>query len=267
MAEKPICFVVSPIGPDRSDVRKRADMVLRYVIKPAAERVQLKAERADASSAPGDVTVQLLDDLMSARAVIADLTDLNPNVFYELAVAHSFRKPVVTIADKDTKLPFDIIAQRTIFFDYIDTQSIDEAVARIADGLTAAMQEPGKNSPIMRAAQWQPLRHGDATGRALAELSDQVSNLRTEIHRYEPRSTLLTIETADPWDLPPGLVNQLDRRAQDIVRHIRDVGIELTEARALTYLSHALNKVTGFDGVIRVLQRLLNIELVTRRQD
>jgi hypothetical protein len=202
---KPVCFVVSPIGKDGSDDRKRADMVLRFVIEPAAEKAGLKAQRADASNAPGDITVQLLDDLMSARAVIADLSGLNPNVFYELAVAHSFRKPVVTIADEGTSLPFDIVAQRTIFFDYLKVESIDAGVERIAKGLEAAMAEPGKNSPIARAAEWQPLRHGNSTERAIADLSNQMDSLRAEVR---------SVRESTPWDeprMPLGLLMEISK--------------------------------------------------------
>ena len=84
------CFVISPIGTSGTDGYKRAKNVLTYVISPAAEEVGLKAERADDLSQPGSVATQIIQQLISAKMVVADLTELNPNVFYELAVRDSF---------------------------------------------------------------------------------------------------------------------------------------------------------------------------------
>ncbi len=50
---KAICFVISPIGEDGSDIRKQADQVLEHVIKPAAEQSGFEAERADDISDAG----------------------------------------------------------------------------------------------------------------------------------------------------------------------------------------------------------------------
>jgi hypothetical protein len=241
---EPICFVVSPIGGDGSDARKRADMVLRYVIEPAAQKAGLKAERADASNAPGDITVQLLDDLMSARAVVADLSGLNPNVFYELAVAHSFRKPVVTIADEGTSLPFDVVAQRTIFFDYLKVESIDAAVDRIAKGLEVAMASPGKNSPIARVAEWQPLRHGNATERAIAELSDDMASLRAEVRQNASPETAAprsggTFDGPDPM-LSKSQIQALPPNAQEVATRLRKLGWRAVSDRGLIVLFQAL---------------------------
>src|SRR5205809_7289625 len=91
------CFVVSPIGQEGSDARKRSDNVFAHVLQPAANAYGYKAIRADKISTPGIITNQVIHELLEAPLVIADLTDHNANVYYELAIRHAIRKPLVEI--------------------------------------------------------------------------------------------------------------------------------------------------------------------------
>ena len=128
---KKTCFVISPIGIDGSDVRRRADQILRHVIVPAAEAAGFAAMRADQISEPGLITTQVIQHIVEDPLVIADLTGSNPNVFYELAIRHAIRKPLVQIIQKDEKIPFDVAGMRTIPVDHRDLDSVQEAKAEI----------------------------------------------------------------------------------------------------------------------------------------
>src|ERR1017187_5406430 len=77
------CFVVSPIGDDNSDVRERADELLDSIIEPAAVDNGLQVVRSDQIGIPGMITTQVISHIMKDRMLVADLTDQNPNVFYE----------------------------------------------------------------------------------------------------------------------------------------------------------------------------------------
>jgi len=107
-------FVIMQIGSKESLERRRADEVFTYVIKPALEARGLEARRADLDVSPGSITQKLLKDLVEAKLVIADLTGRNPNVYYELGIAHSFAKPLIAIADSVSGLPFDNKDERVI---------------------------------------------------------------------------------------------------------------------------------------------------------
>ena len=61
---------------------------------------------------------------MKSRLVIADLSFHNPNVFYELAVRHMLKKPVVQISRISDKVPFDISQMRTVLIDNTDIYSL-----------------------------------------------------------------------------------------------------------------------------------------------
>ncbi|MGH9952528.1 MAG: hypothetical protein ACRD5J_12940 [Nitrososphaeraceae archaeon] len=109
------CFVISPIGEEGSEVRKRADQVLNYVIRPITEeQYSYETARADDIPRPGMITSQIIERLLHDDLVIEDLTSANPNVTYELAVRHMTRKPVIQIKDSSDPLPFDISDARTI---------------------------------------------------------------------------------------------------------------------------------------------------------
>jgi hypothetical protein len=81
---KKSCFVVAPIGDEGTDTRQYSDRVLRHVIKKALEP-QYLVQRADDIESPGVISVQVVQRVLDANLVVADLTMHNANVFYELA--------------------------------------------------------------------------------------------------------------------------------------------------------------------------------------
>jgi hypothetical protein len=109
------CFVIAPIGEANSSTRKQSDQVLRHVIRPAVEPTY-RAVRADEIAEPGMITSQIMQRVIEDDLVIADLTDLNPNVLYELAVRHAILKPFVQIMANGQTIPFDVSGIRTVFF-------------------------------------------------------------------------------------------------------------------------------------------------------
>ncbi|GGN63428.1 hypothetical protein GCM10011349_47940 [Novosphingobium indicum] len=78
------CFYIAPIGDEGSEARKHSDLFLGSIVEPALEPFQLNVVRADAIDKPGVITRQIIEYIMKARLVVADLSFHNPNVFYEL---------------------------------------------------------------------------------------------------------------------------------------------------------------------------------------
>jgi hypothetical protein len=76
-------------------------------LKPTIEEVgDLEVSRSEALR--GDILNQIIFKLVSSDIVVADLTDSNPNVYWELGIRQSFKNGTVTIRDNNYKLPFDI---------------------------------------------------------------------------------------------------------------------------------------------------------------
>lgn len=177
------CFIISPIGEDLSDTRKRADQVLKHLIRPALELCGYKAVRADEIDKPGLITSQVIQCVVNDELVIADLSETNPNVFYELAIRHSIRKPLIQIIQKGERIPFDVGGMRTISFDHQDLDSVAEA----KDAIIAQIKELEANptemeTPISVSIELQKLRQSDnPDDRSYADLLAAISDVRGDI--------------------------------------------------------------------------------------
>lgn len=111
------CFVISPIGPEGSQIREHADAVFNYIVVPAMKECGIEACRSDHLQEPGRITEQMYREILSDVLCVAVLTGHNPNVFYELAVAHAAGRPVIVLLEKGESLPFDISDLRCVFYD------------------------------------------------------------------------------------------------------------------------------------------------------
>jgi hypothetical protein len=118
------CFYISPIGKEGSDERKHSDLFLNSIIEPALKEFGLKVVRADKIGEAGMITSQILEHILKAKLVIVDLSFHNPNAFYELAIRHACKLPIVQIIRKSDVIPFDVNQIRTIPIDNTDIYTL-----------------------------------------------------------------------------------------------------------------------------------------------
>ena len=216
MSDKKQCFVIAPIGKDDSDIRKRSDQTLRHIIVPAATMCgYAEPIRADQISKPGIITAQIIERLVDDPLVIADLTNHNPNVFYELAIRHAVRKPVIQIIAANETIPFDVGAVRTILVDLQDPDSVASARATMIEQIHAVEESPEEvvNSPLSAAIDFKAFRTSetpDARGNAkmiieaiqdvrsmLADFRDNrkmIQEIRHHLERYHYSNYRMTQE-------------------------------------------------------------------------
>lgn len=107
--EKPKIFVIMQFSDPYNSVYEE-------IIKKVTDELKIDTVRADESVNPGLVIADIAKYIAESKAIIADISPTNPNVYYEVGYAHAVNKPTILIAMKDTKLPFDVSPFRTIFY-------------------------------------------------------------------------------------------------------------------------------------------------------
>lgn len=199
MSNKEKCFIITPIGDDADPIRRHIDGIIDAAIRPAlGEKYEI--EVAHQISEPGSITKQIIREIFSDKLAIANLTNKNPNVMYELAFRHSLGKPVIMIAEKGTPLPSDIIMERTIFY-----QNDARGVLELKENLIEAEESidfDKESSPIYdiiheidREAQIVNLSNEQLTNQLNSENSDilpyilqKLNNLQDSIQAIRPFS-------------------------------------------------------------------------------
>lgn len=126
MKKRMIGFIC-PLSEEGSEIRKRSDDIMKNIIEPVAKELNYTVERADkqyGSFIMEDIVLMLRE----ADIIIADLTGLNPNVFYELGLRQAIKgKCINIIGDEEKKLPFDISYTRAITYQYKSGSSYESS--------------------------------------------------------------------------------------------------------------------------------------------
>lgn len=128
---QPHVFVVMPFGvkeaqsatpaadnaPEKPAINISFDEVYDLLIKPALTKAGCVPFRADKEQGAGDIRTDMYFELVTADVILADISILNANVFYELGVRHGVApRGVLMIHGGWTRRPFDVAPDRT--FDY-----------------------------------------------------------------------------------------------------------------------------------------------------
>jgi len=127
------CFIVCPIGADGSETRKNSDTVLKHIIQPVCIEMGFEVIRVDQIYAADRIDNTIYDHLKTADLVIADMSEHNPNAFYEIGYRHALGKPLIPIMKEGTNIPFDLSSLRTIFYATDDLDKASAAKERLAE--------------------------------------------------------------------------------------------------------------------------------------
>jgi hypothetical protein len=135
-----LCFVIGPIGDEGTDQRIHADWLLEGIIKPVfADFPEFEVRRADHDPRPGLIDAQMINDLLNAELVIADLSFSNPNAFYEIGIRHMAQKPIIHMQLAGEKAPFDLSLYRAIKFSREQYRDLDVARAQLKASIEATL--------------------------------------------------------------------------------------------------------------------------------
>jgi hypothetical protein len=150
-------------------------------LKPLIEECgELNAVRSEALR--GDILRQIITDLVISPIVVADITDSNPNVYWELGIRHSFKQCTVTVAEFGTRLPFDLSAKGTQFYypkNHIKNERFKKDFRRVVQDCLTHPEAP--DSPVLetisgRGTIYEIIRRDEVIRRLRALISEHSNN-------------------------------------------------------------------------------------------
>ncbi len=107
---KNTCFVVMPFESLFQTQYER-------VIKPSIESLGIECIRGDEIYAKPDIMSDIWKSIRESRFILAELTGRNPNVLYEIGLAHAVGKPIILLTRKQGDVPFDLKSLRYRYYD------------------------------------------------------------------------------------------------------------------------------------------------------
>lgn len=130
--EEVTCFAIMPFAEPFQQLYKDH-------IHPILEELAVRTRKADDLSTPSRITQDVWDLLNAASFLIADTTGQNPNVMYEIGLAHAVGKPVILLSQSIRDCPFDLKDIRHILYDLSEEgrtrlrRDLAEAVSDLID--------------------------------------------------------------------------------------------------------------------------------------
>ena len=121
-------FLLAPINP------RFRDKI--YTVKEACASIGIDCYTADEEFISGPILSEIVKKMLSATVVIAVIDGRNPNVYYELGLAHAFGKTVIMVSGGLEDIPFDIQSQRMVL---VDWDKINESVEKIRKAVSESV--------------------------------------------------------------------------------------------------------------------------------
>lgn len=98
-----------PFAEELSDVYK-------YLISDGLAAAGYEAKRADDILSQNNILGDIIEGIATSDLIVADLTGANPNVYYELGIAHALNKKVILLTQEIDDLPFDLRSYRVVAY-------------------------------------------------------------------------------------------------------------------------------------------------------
>jgi hypothetical protein len=115
--------------------------VLELIINPVMAEFPFVVHRSDKLNNPGQIDTQMIDHLLDDDLVIADMTTLNPNAFYEMGIRHMVQKPIIHMHKVGEKIPFDISLYRSLEFSLVKPSDLHDARALLKNAVQAVLAD------------------------------------------------------------------------------------------------------------------------------
>lgn len=127
-SDKMSAFVIMAFDPE-------FEAIYSDLICPSLEQVGYEVSRADSLMSQQNILKGIIRQIAASDLIVAELTALNPNVFYELGVAHALRKPTILLTQSLEDLPFDLRSYRVVPYStrFDEIGKLSSSLATIAE--------------------------------------------------------------------------------------------------------------------------------------
>lgn len=169
MKKKYKCFVISPIGNEGTEIYEEYKDLYELIIRPALEIYPIDVKRGDHFVSEDKIDDSVIRNIQEADICICDISEPNPNVYYELGRRDETGKPVVLLKKKGTaQSPVDIATRRYIEYEWEGRYGIRDAQDHIRS-MVGPMIEQGFEDR--------------GKGATLRDIADTISRLERKIDR------------------------------------------------------------------------------------
>lgn len=139
IVKKQSCFIIMPLS-------EPFETYFKKIIKPAVDENNMYSIRGDSLFRSTHIMDDIWQSIKESSLVIAELTGKNPNVYYELGLAHALGKPAVLLSSSIGDVPFDLRPLRVLIYDKDDPdwgkllqQNISKAIKETIDSPVEAI--------------------------------------------------------------------------------------------------------------------------------
>jgi len=219
--DSPSCFVIMPFGGWFDDY-------FESIYKPALEEAGLRVNRADDLYRPSTIVNDIWTYTQSAKLILADLSNKNPNVFYELGLAHALAKPAILITESIEDVPFDLRALRVIEYDKNQPRWGEVLHEKIANSAREVLQAPLESvlPAFLHVSKQAKPQSVSEQEKAVLDLRRDFDLLRSEMLR--PRS--FGRHNFSP-ELPASTARELIRKYISLGISVEDIRVRMAAHR------------------------------------
>lgn len=208
------CFVIMPFGGN-------FDVYYEKVYVPAIEDAGLEAKRADDLYRPSAIIHDIWNYTKQAKLVLADLSGKNPNVFYELGLAHVLTKPAIMVTESLADVPFDLRSLRVIEYDKQKPDWGETLRNKITASISEVLASPQKAvlPTFLQVSDTEKAPPVTSIEKALLEMNARLESLeRTQITHSAIWDE--SMNKATYWDGTPAASKRATRQLEEYMQSL-----------------------------------------------
>lgn len=252
------CFIITPIGTEGDPERRFADGITNAVLRPVLDKFGMKPVVAHEISTSGSINDQVIEHIYEDKLAICNLTGLNPNVMYELGIRYTMRKHTILICEIGTRLPFDIVAERTIFYTN-DIAGSEELKEKLNNMINAIDYSVAPENPVFKVLDFDHamgnLKEEAASSALLDKLKDILEKHNQPIYK-ENNNFVVVIEKIDGIDLTVEEWNNLMQQILNISNnqvYFTSSSVSITQKIWIVYYTSLVPVNTAFEMITQAV--------------